>query len=288
MDVANSKPVPPPMPLALEALLPDEDMLPSSGGSHSNSGDEGSAFTNGAPSHPHPSRGMPFEKFRTKMCHYYLVGRNCPFRERCAFAHGEEQLNTPMPQAAVERVFASHQQREANAYGYGGYQRYPNVAAPPYGSLPSFDAALSTSTRSIHANAPIVSMQQSLQSGNVTRVNSLNDGPCTPPAAPTPKERSAAEVSASATGTNANAASFVSASSNIPSAPVSPSQLPPPPSYSESQTHGKGRGPFPFGLRLFPFSGSNSPRDSVPSSPLDNSGRFRYDPYAHCGFSIVA
>jgi hypothetical protein len=41
---------------------------------------------------------IDYSKFKTKMCRHFLMGMQCPFEDRCAFAHGNlEQFRTASP-----------------------------------------------------------------------------------------------------------------------------------------------------------------------------------------------
>jgi len=52
------------------------------------------------PHSPHHNRRpvIDYSKFKTKMCRHYLMGLPCPFEDRCAFAHGNDQIrNQALP-----------------------------------------------------------------------------------------------------------------------------------------------------------------------------------------------
>lgn len=132
----------PPMPLAIDALVPE--IMSSSGSEHNHSD-----------SQPANRASIDYNKFRTKMCHYYIIKKPCPFGDRCAFAHGDNQINTPVPSSAFGEVPS-------------GYS--------------SFSASRSNLVASSRLNAPagpIQHVRQSIHgSASVTRVNSIgNESP---------------------------------------------------------------------------------------------------------------
>lgn len=134
----------PPMPLAIDALVPE--IISSSGSEHNHSD-----------SQPTNRASIDYNKFRTKMCHYYIIKKPCPFGDRCAFAHGDEQINTPM------------------------------LSSPTtYGEISSGYSSFSTSRTNLVASSrlnapagPIQHVRQSIHgSASVTRVNSFeNESP---------------------------------------------------------------------------------------------------------------
>ncbi|KEG06614.1 zinc finger protein ZFP1 [Trypanosoma grayi] len=38
-------------------------------------------------------RGVDHSRYKTRMCRNYTMGVHCPFGERCAFSHGEPEVN---------------------------------------------------------------------------------------------------------------------------------------------------------------------------------------------------
>lgn len=62
-------------------------------------------------------------KLKTKMCRHYLMGLQCPFEARCAFAHGEEQLVSDRP--------ATHSPVAAASTALSTASTAPSSIAPP-------------------------------------------------------------------------------------------------------------------------------------------------------------
>ena len=50
---------------------------------------------------------IDYSKFKTKMCRHYAMGQQCPFEDRCAFAHGEQQVAPPPPPPSYD-LFVTH------------------------------------------------------------------------------------------------------------------------------------------------------------------------------------
>eukprot|EP00743_Colponemidia_sp_Colp-15_P011824 GILK01013299.1.p1 GENE.GILK01013299.1~~GILK01013299.1.p1 ORF type:complete len:183 (-),score=6.40 GILK01013299.1:654-1202(-) len=127
------------MPLAIDALI--TDIVSSSGSEH-----------NLSDSQPSNRISIDYNKYRTKMCHYHIIKKPCPFGERCAIAHGDEQINTPILSSPTHIGEQS---------GYSSFSSRSNLVA------------------SSRLNAPVGPIQHVIQgSASVTRVNSYgNESP---------------------------------------------------------------------------------------------------------------
>ncbi|KPI90183.1 zinc finger protein ZFP1 [Leptomonas seymouri] len=78
--------------------------------------------------HPINSR-IDYTKYKTRLCRHFIRGLSCPFRDRCAFSHGEEIAAMMLKQRAS--VPSSPPESRASADSESQQQSHEQLQPPP-------------------------------------------------------------------------------------------------------------------------------------------------------------
>ena len=103
---------------------------------------------------------MEISKTKTELCHYFQETGNCRFGVRCAFAHGAEELRTPVRHNKYKTVLC-HNYHSKGFCNYGHRCQFQhddeNESAPSEHSpqeTKEKDESLSTEENSVWTNNP--------------------------------------------------------------------------------------------------------------------------------------
>lgn len=111
---------------------------------------------------------IDYGKYKTKLCRNYLMGQPCPFESRCAFAHGEEQL-----QREIEAAQLHHQQQQQMRL------------RTPGSTTSAYEGSNSSASMEFPMSAPQYQQQHHYAAGSYHYAGNSSDDESTPMAPPT-------------------------------------------------------------------------------------------------------